>query len=155
MFREMRRFKQQLPEETCIEILRREPRGFLAVLGDEGYPYTFPINFIYEDGKIYFHCGSEGHKVDAIKKCDKVSFCVIDKGEKSESWSYYFNSVIVFGRIRMLEDREEVLKKARFLAEKYFPTEEEIEDVLSRQGHRVQCLELTIEHMTGKRVHEK
>ena len=66
MFRKMRRFKQQLSEEECLEILKTAKRGVLAVLGDEGYPYAVPLDFVYEDGKIYFHCAKEGHKLDAI-----------------------------------------------------------------------------------------
>ena len=56
MFREMLRKKQQLTQEACIEILKKEPRGVLSVLGDDGYPYGMPMNHYYceEDGKIYF-----------------------------------------------------------------------------------------------------
>ena len=56
----MRRFKQQLSEEECLEILKTAKRGVLAVLGDEGYPYAVPLDFVYEDGKIYFHCAKQG-----------------------------------------------------------------------------------------------
>ena len=104
MFRKMRRFKQQVPEENCIEILKREPRGVLAVLGDDGYPYTVPLDFYYDegDGKIYFHGAKEGHKLDAIAKCDKVSFCVMDQGFKKDGdWALNITSVVVFGRARM------------------------------------------------------
>lgn len=56
MFRQMRRFKQQVSQEKCIEILKSEPRGVLAVLGDDGYPYTIPLDFFYDekDGKNLF-----------------------------------------------------------------------------------------------------
>ena len=54
MFRKMRRFKQQIPTGDCIKLLEKAPRGILAVLGDEGYPYTIPLNFVYDEGKIYF-----------------------------------------------------------------------------------------------------
>ena len=69
MFREMLRYKQALSEEECIEILKKELRGVLSVLGDDGYPYGMPINHFYneEDGKIYFHSGMQGHKIDAMK----------------------------------------------------------------------------------------
>ena len=66
-FRPMRRFKQQMTNEECIALLRKAPRGVLAVLGDGGYPYTVPLDFVYDDGKIYFHCAKEGHKLDAIR----------------------------------------------------------------------------------------
>ncbi|MBO6054535.1 MAG: pyridoxamine 5'-phosphate oxidase family protein, partial [Oscillospiraceae bacterium] len=78
MFRELQRKKQQLPMEECIRILKEEPRGVLSVLGDDGYPYGMPMNHYYseEDGRIYFHGGRTGHKIDAIRRCNKVSFCV-------------------------------------------------------------------------------
>ena len=80
MFRKMRRWKQQLTEAECAEILRREPRGVLALTGDDGYPYALPLDFVFEDGKLYFHCAGEGHKIDAVRRCDKASFCVMDAG---------------------------------------------------------------------------
>ena len=86
MFREMRRSKQQISREECIEILKNEARGVLSVLGDDGYPYGFPINQYYceADGKIYFHGGRIGHRIDAVKRHDKVSFCVYDEGYRRE-----------------------------------------------------------------------
>ena len=156
MFRPMRRFKQQLSEEECLEILKTRPRGVLALLGDEGYPYAVPLNYVYEDGKIYFHGAPEGHKADAVRLSGKASFCVMDEGEKKEGdWALWFRSVIVFGKIRILEDREEILRQVLKLGLKYYPTKEEAEDVLKRTADRVACYELTIEHMSGKRVHEK
>ena len=87
MFRPMRRSNQQFPEKDCIEILKTEPRGILSVLGEDGYPYGIPMNHFYReaDGKLYFHCAKEGHKLDAVRACDKASFCVLDKGVKSET----------------------------------------------------------------------
>ena len=101
MFRKMRRFKQQLSEQECVEILEREPRGVMAVHGEDGYPYAFPMNYIYMDGKLYFHCAKEGHKLDALKADNRVSFCVMDKGyRKDGDWALNIKSVIIFGRIK-------------------------------------------------------
>ena len=139
MFREMRRFKQQISEEECIRILKEEPRGVLSMIGDDGYPYGIPISHFYseEDGKIYFHGAKVGHKIDAIKANDKVSFCVYDQGYQREGeWALNINSVIVFGRIHLVDD------------------EEYLQHELTNAFPRVQCLELTIEHITGKLVNE-
>lgn len=159
MFREMRRFKQQLSEEQCIEILKEAPRGTLAVLGDDDYPYTVPLDHFYEDGKLYFHCAKEGHKLDAIKRSDKCSFCVLDKGVLDETDTdgefYFFNSVVVFGRIRQIEDPDEIIKQVRKLAHKYYTNLDSVERDIAKNGPRTALLELTIEHMTGKHVHEK
>ena len=139
MFRKMRRFKQELSKEECMEILKNEPRGVLSVLGDDGYPYGMPVTHWYNEknGKIYFHGAKSGHKIDAIKNCDKVSFCVYDKGYRKENdWALNIKSVIVFGRVRFVDDKE------------YAKVE------LSKCGSSVLCLELNPEHITGKLVNE-
>ena len=109
MFREMTRKKQQLPEAECIEILKTQLRGVLSVLGDDDYPYGMPINHYYneQDGKLYFHGGKNGHKIDAIRRHDKASFCVYDEGYRKEGdWALSIRSVIVFGRIELITEPE-------------------------------------------------
>ena len=155
-FRPMRRFRQALPEEECFRILKGAYRGFLSVNGEGGYPYTVPINFVFDDGKAYFHCAKEGHKLDAIRACDKASFCVLGEGTQNPGeWWYYFTSVICFGRVRVLEDREEALPRLQELAEKYNPSAADIAADMAKNAPRAEVLEFTIEHMTGKRVQEK
>lgn len=78
MFREMRRKKQVIPLEESIAVLMCGTSGVLAVQGDNGYPYAVPISYAYYGTHIYFHCAKAGHKLDAIKRDNKVSFCVID-----------------------------------------------------------------------------
>lgn len=156
MFRKMRRHKQELSQEECVDILINEPRGVLALLGDYDYPYALPMSHVYVDGKIYFHGAMEGHKNDAVKNYDKASYCVMDKGVKNDDgWSYIFKSVIVFGRIRILTDEEEKIDKLTHLGDKFFPSHQDTIDEISKLLHRTEVFEITIEHMTGKIVQEK
>ena len=157
MFRDMRRFKQQIPDEECIEVLKKEPRGVLSVLGDEGYPYGIPLDHWYSeaDGKIYFHCAKEGHKLDAISNCDKVSYCVMDQGYRKEGeWALNIRSVIIFGRMHIVEDEEEKREICTNLCRKFTDDEAYLEKELKNAFPRVCCLELVPEHMTGKLVNE-
>ena len=157
MFRELRRFKQALTKEECEKVLRSELRGVLSVLGDDDYPYGMPINHWYnpEDGKIYFHAGPGGHRLDSIKKHDKVSFCVYDGGFKKEGdWALNIKSVIVFGRMSIVEDKEIALNAVRQLSYKFPVDDEYINDDIARNGANLVCLCLTPEHMTGKLVNE-
>ncbi len=157
MFREMRRYKQQIDEEECIEILKEEKRGVLSVLGDDGYPYGLPMNHWYneEDGKIYFHGAKVGHKIDALKNCDKVSFCVYDKGyRKDGQWSLNIRSVVIFGRIRFVEDEDKAVEICSKLCRKFTDDEEYLRQELKGSLAHMQCLELTVDHMTGKLVNE-
>ena len=156
MFREIVRKKQALSREECIEILKREKRGVLAVLGDEGYPYAVPHNHYYceEDGKLYFHSGNTGHKIDAIRACGKASYCVYGEGEPTDGWALNFKSVIVFGRIEIVEDPETVVSKTRALSRKFTDDEAYIQAEIDKHLHRTLLFALVPEHITGKRVNE-
>lgn len=157
MFREMRRFKQQISNEECIRILKEQPRGVLSLIGEDGYPYGIPLDHWYceDDGRIYFHGAKEGHKIDAIKACDKASYCVMDQGfRKDGEWALNINSVIVFGRIRLVEDSEKARLICTGICRKFTDDEEYLAHELEHAFPRVQCLELIPEHMTGKLVNE-
>lgn len=156
-FRKMRRFKQEILIEECIEILKKEKRGVLSVIGDDGYPYGVPLNHYYDPDTdtIYFHGAKEGHKIDAIKNNNKVSYCVYEKGVKRENhWSYDVRSVIVFGKMEMITDLNECKKIASDIWWKFGEDENELKDELERSLSRVMCLKLNIEHITGKKVNE-
>ena len=152
MFRTMRRSKQQLPREAAVEILQKNTCGTLALLGDEDYPYAVPMSYVYSDGKLYFHSADTGHKIDAVARHEKASFCVIDQDLiVPEKYTTYFRSVIAFGKIRRVEDPEEMGRIATALAMKYSPDYEEgIQKEVRSSLHHMAILELTIEHMTAK-----
>ena len=157
MFRKMRRYGQQISDEECAQILKEQPRGVLSVLGDDGYPYGIPMDHWYSetDNKLYFHCAKVGHKLDAIAACDKVSYCVMDEGFREEGeWALNIRSVVVFGRMRIVEDEEKKREICTNLVRKFTDDEEYLQRELTNAFPRVNCLELTIEHMTGKLVNE-
>ena len=135
MFRKMRRFNQQITDAECIEILKNTKRGVLSLLGEDGYPYGIPIDHWYceEDGRIYFHGAKEGHKIDAIKACDKASYCVYDEGFRKEGeWALNITSVITFGRIRLVEDEDTARKICTELVKKFADDEDYLEKVFKR-----------------------
>ena len=159
MFRNMRRFKQQISDEQCIQILKEQPRGVLSMLGDDDYPYGIPLDHWYceENGKLYFHCARTGHKLDAVRKHNKVSYCVHDQGFRKEGdWALNINSVVIFGRIRIVDDTEDDLRRriATGLCRKFTDDEAFLQRELTHALPRAVFLELTPEHMTGKLVNE-
>lgn len=157
MFREMRRYKQQITTEDCIRILKAQPRGILSMIGDDGYPYGIPLDHWYSESenKLYFHCARVGHKIDSINACDKVSYCVMDDGfRKPGEWTLNINSVVVFGRMRIVEDEAKKREICTNLVRKFTDDEAYLEKELRVAFPRVNCLELEIEHMTGKLVNE-
>ena len=152
-FRKMRRFKQSVPMDECIKILEKEEAGVLAVIGDGGYPYTVPMNYIYSDGKIYFHTAKGGHKNDAIAENSKVSFCVIEESEvKPELFTLYFRSVVAFGKARLIEDPAEMRKAMEIITRKYSPNEsdEAVNSKIDVRFNALAIIEMEIEHISGK-----
>ena len=157
MFRQMRRFRQQVSREECVRILQEEKRGVLSMAGEDGYPYGIPLNHWYNpaDGKLYFHGAKEGHKIDALRNDNRVSYCVMDAGYRREGeWALNVTSVIVFGQISLVTDEEKARLIGENLCRKFTDDEAYIQKELENALPRAQCLELTIDHMTGKLVNE-
>lgn len=157
MFREMRRKKQALTAEEVTQILTNGSAGVLAVDGDAGYPYAVPLSYVYHAGKIFFHCAKSGHKLDAIRRNPKVSFCVIEQDQVvPQEYTTYFRSVIAFGKARILESDAEKWAALRLLAQKYYPTgsAQAHEEAIRNEYAPVCVVELTVEHATGKEAIE-
>ena len=157
MFRELQRKNKQISMEECIELLKKETRGVLSVLGDDDYPYGMPMNHWYneEDGKIYFHCGKSGHRLDALRKCNKVSFCTYDSGYREEGdCALHVKSVIVFGTMEIIDDMDTIADIARKLSYKFTQDEEYIRTEIEKYAKATLLLQLTPEHICGKLVTE-
>ena len=157
MFRELARKNQSLEMPQIIKILNSEKRGVLSVQGDNGYPYGLPMNYWYneENGCLYFHSGKKGHKIDALSSDDKVSFCVYDEGyRKDEEWALNISSVIVFGRMRIVENEEKAIEIYRKLSLKYTSDIDYINSEIEKFAKATLCYELQPEHITRKIVNE-
>lgn len=157
MFPEMRRKQQQLTTEDCITILKKNTSGTLAITEDDTYPYAVPLSYVYDEGRIFFHSAKSGHKIEALKRNQMVSFCVIDQDQiVAESFTTYFRSVIAFGRIRILQDDTEKLLAIQRLAAKYSPAEspERTQAEIQKSWNALCLLEMTIDHLTGKEAIE-
>ncbi len=158
MFRKIRRIKNEISVEEAKFLLRNNRRAAFSVNGDDGYPYTVPVNFYYDEdeNRIYFHSAKAGHKIDSIKANDKICFTTWNDGTLQDGdWAYHVSSCVVFGRAKLIEDRKITEDKVRKLARKYYPSEEEIEEEIKKDIHGVQLVAIEIEHISGKKVHEK
>ncbi len=157
MFREMRRKNQALSKKEIITILNRGMSGVLALSGDDNYPYAVPISYVYYDNNLYFHCAKKGHKLDAIQRNAKASFCVIDQDKiVSDDYTTYFRSVIAFGQIKVITDEQEKRQAIENLAIKYAPNDTSLgrKMVIDREWTLLCVLKMSIDHMTGKEAIE-
>lgn len=157
MFRDLIRKSKQLSTEECVRVLETEKRGVLSVIGDHDYPYGMPMNHWYnkEDGKIYFHCGKIGHRLDALKRNSKVSFCTYDQGYRTpDHWALNVKSVIVFGRMEIVDDPDRIVEITTKLSRKFIQDEAYIKAEIEQHLRGTLLLALTPEHMCGKLVNE-
>lgn len=157
MFRDMRRGKQALSDVEIKEILKNGTSGVLALAGDNDYPYAVPLSYVYANDKLYFHCARVGHKMDAIARNPKASFCVIGQDKVSPAeYTTHYQSVIAFGKISVMEDDVQKLWAIRELADKYVSSEgvAHREKAIAKEWSGLCLLEMSIEHVTGKEARE-
>ncbi|MBQ9161802.1 MAG: pyridoxamine 5'-phosphate oxidase family protein [Clostridia bacterium] len=157
MFRELTRKNKELSMEECVRVLKSEKRGVLSVLGDNGYPYGMPMNHWYDenDGKLYFHCGRAGHRLDSLKKHNKVSFCTYDRGYSREGeWALNIKSVIVFGTVKIIDNADKIKDITTKLSHKFTSDEEYIQSEIEMHLKGTLLLQLIPEHICGKSVQE-
>ena len=159
MFRPVRKKANEISAEEAKKLLHASRRGVLAVNGDDGYPYAVPVNYLYDEEKqeIIFHGSKVGHKVDSLKKCDKVCFTVYgdETVETEEAWAPFLKSAVVFGRCHLVEDPDETLRLCKKFAMKYYPTEKMVDDEVAASGKAVRMFCIGIEHISGKKVQER
>lgn len=159
MFRTLRRKDRGITDETAKKLLENERRGVLAVNGDDGYPYAFPINYLYDAdaGKIYFHGSKSGHKVDALRRSDKVCFTVYgnERIDEDASWAPYVQSAVVFGRCSLIDNLDQASEGVRRVARKYYPDAETAERVIAQSAKNMYLYVIDIEHLAGKQIQER
>jgi len=151
MFKEMRRNDRSIDKEQAIRLMEQGQYGVLSTVGENGYAYGVPLNYIYHEGNIYFHCAEEGSKYDNIIFNNKVSFCVIGNSEAiPDKFSYRYESVIVFGQSIEVYDME---KEAALIAiiQKYSGEfMEKGMEYIKKSGAKTKVLKINIEHISGK-----
>ena len=171
MFRELRRKEKQLTIEECTEILTKAEYGTLATMGVDGYPYAVPVNYVYHNKSIYFHCATVGHKLDNIGNCSNVSFNVVtdvwvvplipdadfnESDLRINGFDTNFNSVIIFGKAKEVFEEEKMDGLGAFLKKflnvnDYDKYREAGIKYIGRLREKTKLFKIEIVHMTGKR----
>jgi nitroimidazol reductase NimA-like FMN-containing flavoprotein (pyridoxamine 5'-phosphate oxidase superfamily) len=150
-FREMRRSGKEVFGKDIEGILERGEYGVISVIGDNGYPYGVPVNYVYLDKSIYFHCAGEGHKLDAIESDSRVSFTVVSETEiVQKKFTSKYRSVIVFGKADIISGDEKT-SALKGLIYKYSPDFIDAGiDYVGKESGETTVVKISIEHMKGK-----
>lgn len=153
----MRVAKKEIKDRGVVEeVLAKCPVGRLGTTGEDGWPMVKPLNFIYQDGKIYFHCAREGEKIDDINRDSRVCFEVdlplrYVKGTQEDPCKadYLYQSVICKGRARLVSDEGERKAALGALMKKYQP-EGGYGGFLEQKLALTAVVRIIVETMTGK-----
>jgi nitroimidazol reductase NimA-like FMN-containing flavoprotein (pyridoxamine 5'-phosphate oxidase superfamily) len=151
MFREMRRKDRSIDKRQAVQLLEAGQYGVLSTVGENGYTYGVPLNYVYHKGNIYFHCAVEGNKMDNLTFNNRVSFCVIGNTEPiPDKFSYRYESVIVFGRAREVHDGEKEDALIALIRKYSSGFMEKGMEYIKKDCHNVKVIKICIEHLTGK-----
>lgn len=148
----MRRKEKLMSEVAMTKVISEAEFGTLACIGENGYPYAVPLNFVYENGVIYFHSAHKGHKIDNINYNTKVSFSAVNYVKLlPEKFDTEYDSVVAFGLASEVVEEEEKRQALTLLIKKY--SKEYIEQGLlyiAKSMKAAAVYKINIEHMTGK-----
>ena len=151
MHRSVRRKDRESSPEMAAQLLARGEYGFLATVGLDGQAYGVPMNYVFKNHSLYFHCAPEGHKLDNIRANNKVSFCVVGKAKVlPDKFSTEYESVIAFGTAAEVQG-EEKAQALLDLLEKYSPDYlEEGKAVMAKYLDKTSVIKMDLQHITGK-----
>ncbi|MFV0499544.1 MAG: pyridoxamine 5'-phosphate oxidase family protein [Bacilli bacterium] len=121
---EMKRVNRELSTEETLNIISKGQYGVMACVGSDLEPYGVPLSYVLYNGSVYFHCASQGHKIDNIKHNPMVSFVVVGETnpvlEKDTlNFSTYYESAIIFGNVSEVVEDIEKIGALRALCDKY------------------------------------
>ena len=152
----MRRAKKEIQNGTVVDnLLNTCPVGRLGTIGNDGYPRIKPLNFVYLNGKIYFHSAKEGEKIDDIIRDNRVLFEIdepmgyVKSGNNPCSAKFLYKSLMIKVRAAIVDDEGERLLALRSLMEKYQP-EGGYGKFLTEKLNITVVVRIDIEEMTGK-----
>ena len=157
MFREIRRKDRALTNDDALEILEKSEYGIVSTISDNGYPYGVPVNHVFYNGNIYFHCASNvGHKLENIKYNPNISFTVVtDSTVIPSGLTTGYSSVIVFGKASFAEGEEAkaaLLKLVEKLAPDFI---KKGTSCIESEKMPASVIKITPEYITGKANKQK
>ncbi len=165
-----------MDKEFALEVIDNSAYGVVSMVGESGIPYGIPLSIVRDDNNLYFHSAMSGKKVNILQDNSKVSVTfvgevkvpdiynkeeldkIIQNKEKagkiisSKVFTTEFESAIIFGQVKLLEEKEEKIKGLRLICEKYTPSKMEYFPIAIESGLNITNIyKIEIEEITAKR----
>lgn len=152
MQKPMRKGNLQVSPQRAFEILESAEYGFLSTISEDGSPYCIALSHTLLDKAIYFHCAVQGHKIDNIRRDNRVCYTVVGRTKVVPSeFTMEYESAVVFGRAEIIDDKQEKLCAMLKICEK-FSSEflNKAEAIILQAMDRMLIGKITVECITGK-----
>ena len=149
----MRHKDRQVSAEEAMEYLKASVYGVLSTVGPDGEPYGIPLTYAVEEGgkSLVFHCARDGYKLDCFAVNPRAHFVAVQETNVlPEEFSIEYKSVMVSGNLEEIEDREEKIRCAQVVGDKYSTISSE--GYANRAVDKIRVFRLKIEHISGKRL---
>jgi len=152
MEHKMRRSDRSLGELQAREIMARAEHGFLATVGEDGWPYGVPVNHVLAGNVLYFHCALAGHKLENLAHEARVCYTAVASAEVvPEETTTLYESAVAFGRARVVDDPAEKRRALELLGNRFCPgLEAKVQEAIRGTGAGTRVVRIDIERITGK-----
>lgn len=171
----MRRKDREMDRDFGLAVIDKAAYGVLSMVDDSKEPYGIPLSIVRDGNTLYFHCAIEGRKVEILNQNPKVSLAFVGETKVPEIYTHEeldklvqdesqakvliskvftteYESAIVTGTVKVIEDEDEKIKALRLVCEKYTPTKMAYFPVAIKAGlKRTKVYSITIEELTAKR----
>lgn len=114
MSHEMRRKDRLITQEDARELLEKGIYGVLSTIGEDGYPYAVPVNYVCDEEAVYFHCAKGcGRKLENLNFSPKAGFTVVGASEVlADQFAMNYESVVITGVVsEVTEGKEKIFEQ--------------------------------------------
>ncbi|MGL5786674.1 MAG: pyridoxamine 5'-phosphate oxidase family protein [Bacteroidales bacterium] len=143
--------------EKIDEIINACTYCIAAVNGEDGFPYSFPMNFVYHEGRFYLHSAPEGTHLSLIEKSNRIVLTFVNGSELvfqhervACSHSMRSDSVVVKGYVSFISCMEKKKDILNVLMQRFIPGKDFLYSVPSLQNVKVWVVD--IQDITAKGV---
>ncbi|MEK4510612.1 pyridoxamine 5'-phosphate oxidase family protein [Paenibacillus anaericanus] len=117
---------RECQDQVKIEsFLHRSRIGYLGLV-DGNRPYVVPLNYVWTDGKLYFHGAGDGRRNQVMSENPEVCFTVCEEyGTITDpvpaKTDTAYMSVMIFGKAEPITDLDEATHVLQEMMNKYVP----------------------------------
>ncbi len=153
----MRRQERECLDTGFVQAVCNAAEYMVLSMVDGGVPYTVPLNFVLLGDSLYFHCATEGRKLDVLAANPAVSACIVGRADLLVpengapcNYSMRYESVILSGTASVVTEPAEQRTALAALVARYGGNGAALEE---RAAASVRMVRIAVTAVSGKHAH--